>query len=55
MMASNPKYIVAGEKMLNKTIKRIMIAGTNSGCGKTTVTCAVLKSLLNKGIKSCSV
>ena len=51
MMASNPKYIVAGEKMLNKTIKRIMIAGTNSGCGKTTVTCAVLKSLLNKGLK----
>ena len=34
-----------------KTINRIMIAGTNSGCGKTTVTCAILKSLLNKGLK----
>lgn len=30
-------------------MKRIMIAGTNSGCGKTTVTCAVLQSLVNRG------
>ena len=29
---------------------RIMIAGTNSGCGKTTVTCAVLQALVNRGI-----
>lgn len=30
-------------------IPRIMIAGTNSGCGKTTVTCAVMKALANRG------
>lgn len=30
-------------------MKRIMIAGTNSGCGKTTVTCALLKALVNRG------
>ena len=27
-----------------------MIAGTNSGCGKTTVTCAVLQALVNRKI-----
>lgn len=27
-----------------------MIAATGSGCGKTTITCALLKALLNKGI-----
>jgi cobyrinic acid a,c-diamide synthase len=27
-----------------------MIAGTNSGCGKTTVTCAVLAALKNRGL-----
>ncbi len=35
-------------------INRIMIAGTNSGCGKTTVTCAVLKALINQGNKVAS-
>ena len=29
---------------------RILIAGTNSGCGKTTVTCALLRSLKNRGL-----
>ncbi|MCX7615200.1 MAG: AAA family ATPase, partial [Clostridiales bacterium] len=37
-----------------KKINRVMIAGTNSGCGKTTVTCAVLKALKNKGMKIAS-
>lgn len=31
-------------------MKRIMIAGTNSGCGKTTVTCAILQALKNRGV-----
>ena len=30
---------------------RIVIAGTQSGCGKTTITCALLKALMNRGIK----
>lgn len=30
---------------------RFMIAGTNSGCGKTTVTCAILSALHNRGEK----
>ena len=30
---------------------RILLAGTNSGCGKTTVTCAVLQALVNRGMK----
>lgn len=33
-------------------MKRIMIAGTNSGCGKTTVTCALLQALVSRGIKT---
>ena len=31
-------------------MKRIILAGTHSGCGKTTVTCAVLQALLNRGL-----
>jgi len=31
-------------------MSRIMISGTNSGCGKTTVTCAVLAALKARGI-----
>ena len=30
---------------------RVLIAGTNSGCGKTTVTCAALRALKNRGLK----
>lgn len=30
-------------------MKRFMVAGTNSGCGKTTITCAVLQALINRG------
>ncbi len=32
-------------------MNRIMIAGTHSGCGKTTVTCAILQMLVNRGEK----
>ncbi len=32
----------------------IIIAGTHSGCGKTTVTCAVLQALVNKGLRAAS-
>ena len=31
-------------------MKRVMIAGMRSGCGKTTVTCALLKALADRGI-----
>lgn len=30
-------------------VPRILIAGTGSGCGKTTVTCAILQALVNRG------
>ena len=33
-------------------MKRFMIAGTGSGCGKTTVTCAILQALVNRGIQT---
>ena len=32
-------------------IPRVVLAGTNSGCGKTTVTCAVLQALVNRKLK----
>lgn len=35
-------------------MRRIMIAGTNSGCGKTTVVCAVLQALVNRGMRAAS-
>ncbi|MDD6345323.1 MAG: cobyrinate a,c-diamide synthase [Oscillospiraceae bacterium] len=35
-------------------MKRFMIAGTNSGCGKTSVVCAVLKALVNRNINPVS-
>ncbi|MDF2984652.1 MAG: cobyrinic acid a,c-diamide synthase [Eubacterium sp.] len=34
--------------MKTSSIARIMIAGTGSGCGKTTVTCAILRALVNR-------
>lgn len=34
---------------MERVLPRIMIAGTGSGCGKTTVTCAVLQALRNRG------
>ena len=34
-----------------ETIPRLMLAGTGSGCGKTTVTCAVLQALCNRGLR----
>lgn len=33
-------------------VPRIVLAGTNSGCGKTTVSCAILQALVNRGIKT---
>ena len=32
-------------------IPRIILAGTNSGCGKTTVTCGILQALVNRQLK----
>ena len=32
-------------------MNRILIGGTHSGCGKTTVTCALLKALSNRGLR----
>ena len=29
----------------------LVLAGTNSGCGKTTVTCAVLQALVSRGLR----
>lgn len=36
---------------MDKKVPRIVIAGTNSGCGKTTVSCAVLTALVKRGLK----
>lgn len=42
------------KKFISKRIGRVMIAGTGSGCGKTTITCGLLKALLNKNLKVAS-
>ena len=33
---------------MESIIPRVVLAGTNSGCGKTTVTCALLQALVNR-------
>lgn len=35
-------------------MKRIMIAGTGSGCGKTTIVCSLLQALVERGLKTAS-
>lgn len=37
---------------MQQTIPRILLAGTSSGCGKTTVTCAVLQALVDRGLRT---
>ena len=36
---------------MQRRVPRLVLAGTNSGCGKTTVTCAVLQSLVTRGLR----
>ncbi|MDR0862787.1 MAG: cobyrinate a,c-diamide synthase [Oscillospiraceae bacterium] len=37
--------------MKTVNLPRVMIAGTHSGCGKTTVVCAVLRALIERGMR----
>ncbi len=37
-----------------KSVPRIVIGGTSSGCGKTTITCALLQALVNRKLKTAS-
>ena len=37
---------------MHTKVPRIVIAGTGSGCGKTTVSCAVLQALVNRGLNA---
>ena len=36
---------------MEQKVPRLVLAGTNSGCGKTTVTCAVLQALVTRGLR----
>ena len=35
---------------MRSAVPRVLISGTSSGCGKTTVTCAVLQALCDRGL-----
>ena len=35
---------------ISRNMPRILIAGANSGCGKTSITCGILKALTDRGI-----
>lgn len=37
---------------MERKIPRLVLAGTNSGCGKTTVVCALLQALVNRSCKT---
>ena len=39
---------------MNKPAPRVVIAGTGSGCGKTTTVCAILQALKNRGLSPMS-
>ena len=39
---------------MENNIPRVMIVGTGSGCGKTTITCAILQCLVNRGLNTIS-
>ena len=41
--------------MAEMKMSRFMISATGSGCGKTTITCGILKALMNKGLNLCFV
>ena len=36
---------------MQRDVFRLVLAGTNSGCGKTVVTCAVLQALVSRGLR----
>ena len=36
---------------MEQKVPRLVLAGSNSGCGKTTVTCAVLQALVTRGLR----
>ena len=40
--------------MMTQHIPRLVLAGTGSGCGKTTLTCAILQALANRRFKACA-
>lgn len=35
---------------MNVPVPRLVLAGTNSGCGKTTVACSILQAFVNRGL-----
>ena len=39
---------------MKSKINRVLLAGTGSGCGKTTVVCGLLKALADRGQKAAS-
>ena len=40
--------------MIHQRVPRFVLAGTRSGCGKTTVTCALLQAFVGRGLKAAS-
>ena len=36
---------------MEQTVRRVLLAGTSSGCGKTTVVCALLQALVDRGLR----
>lgn len=39
-------------EFMKYNVPRVVIAGTNSGCGKTTVSCALLQAFINRGLNA---
>ncbi|MFI3169517.1 MAG: cobyrinate a,c-diamide synthase [Faecalibacterium sp.] len=51
---STPVQGAAGSTTIQSCAPRVLIAGSNSGCGKTTITCALLSALMQSGVQPAS-
>lgn len=50
MIYKNSTHQILQRHFSMNNINRILISGTGSGCGKTTISCAILKALINRNI-----
>ena len=49
--AGIPMILIRRPSEDTKKMPRILLAGANSGCGKTSITCGILKALHDRGLK----
>ena len=46
------KNLEEGGAEMKASAPRVLLAGTGSGCGKTTAACAILQAYVNRGLRT---